>query len=308
MQYKWLVGLLLIGGVLVPVHEQIVGIQNDQDSYEVTEPQNHVQIPRPVNVARPPDSTAEPQELQQASLGAAHSDLKAKFDVHIRRAESGDAASMLIIAETIETCAPVGSYQDWDQYANQDDVAWSGQLDQFSPDELDVSKAWFNGLVAECSGINEHVPADGGFAKWMLDWYERAAAAGNLVARLRLLSFDSPSEEHRRSMALVLNDAMATSDDRVTSDFRLYEAAYMFSYRYPAEGSGSSDVVGETWGYLACLHRKECNVSEMRDSFDAQYSPAEVAAILEAAELFEHGSAKNVDFLSSSAFQPDEGN
>ncbi len=82
----------------------------------------------------------------------------------------------------------------------------------------------------------------------------------------------------------------------------------MFSYRYPAEGSGSSDVVGETWGYLACLHRKECNVSEMRDSFDAQYSPAEVAAILEAAELFEHGSAKNVDFLSSSAFQPDEGN
>lgn len=59
MQYKWLVGLLLIGGVLVPVHEQIVGIQNDQDSYEVTEPQNHVQIPRPVNVARPPDSTAE---------------------------------------------------------------------------------------------------------------------------------------------------------------------------------------------------------------------------------------------------------
>ena len=64
----------------------------------------------------------------------------------------------------------------------------------------------------------------------------------------------------------------------------------------------------ESWRYLACLHHKECSASETRDYFDTQYSPAEVAAILEAAELLEHGGTTKVDFLSSSAFEPDDEN
>ena len=68
---------------------------------------------------------------------------------------------MLIIAETIETCAPVRAVQDWNQYAHEDSPVGLRELEQFSPEELDVMKAWFDRLAAECRDINEHVPTGG---------------------------------------------------------------------------------------------------------------------------------------------------
>ncbi len=216
---------------------------------------------------------------------------------------------MLTIAEITETCGPVGRYENWNQR-----METPGQLAEwernFTPDELDVAKAWFDRLATECRGVNEHVPT-GQLAHLVLYWYEKAAAAGNPIAQLHMLYLNPPSEENRRSMAVLLNGAITgqtigTAQLAGSSDYRLYDLALGFFYKYPAKGPDSSDVVRETWGYLACLHNKECNASERRDYFDTQYSPADATAILEAAELLERGGTKNVDFLTTSAFEAHE--
>ncbi len=297
-------GSILIGGALLLVGAQIIRIENDQSaSDEARVPQPNVQIPKGAIVqhattATTPHLLAVPPNSDGVIT---HSDLKAKFDAHIRRAESGDAASMLTIAEVVEICAPIGPYKSWDQYV--DSPGQAAELERnFSPEELDVVKAWFDRRAAECLDINQRVPTagPGQFGRWVMYWYEKAAAAGNPTAQLFTISGNPPSEENRRSMAVLLKDAMASPD------YRLYEFAGMFFWKYPAQGSDSSDVVKETWFYLACLHRKECSASEMRDGFDTRYSPAEVAAILDAAELLEHGGTTKVDFLASSAFEAHE--
>lgn len=301
MRSVLLAGFLLIGAILL-VCVRAIRIDDPGASLPVGAPPPDAQIAKPVSV-QPAGSTAKPPKRARVPPSrdgsSTRSDLKAKFDAHIRRAENGDAASMLIIAEITWTCAPVGPYKSWNQYMDS-----PGRLTEweqnFSPEELDFSKAWFDRLATDCRDINTHVPTGGPgqFARWTLYWYQKAAAAGNPTAQLFLISGNPPSEENRRSMAVLLKDAMAAPD------YKSFELAAVFFWKYPAQGSDSSDVVRETWSYLACLHRKECIASEIRDSFDTQYSPAEVTAILDAAELLEHGGTTNVDFLSSSAFEP----
>src|SRR4030095_4883590 len=117
-------------------------------------------IAKPVS-AQPADSTSKASKRPWVSASpngsSTNSDLRAKFDAHILRAESGEAASMLTIAEITETCALVGPYKNWNQYV--DSPGQSAEVERnFSPEELDFEKAWFDRLATKCRDINTHVP------------------------------------------------------------------------------------------------------------------------------------------------------
>ncbi len=279
------------------LHDPVAKIEADTPANKSTAPRPApITSPRPAAAKEVSESPAyENESLPFRTSVFSVTNPRELFDTHIGQAERGDPDSMLMMAQVAETCSFTGRFKNWDEWVEATPIAKSGQV----PDDVqEILKATFDRLGGDCSYVNSHAPVDRdyGIGMWSADWYRKAAAAGNPIARLTMLWGAEASEENRRAMATLLEENIRSRD------YRLYYLAAYFFARYRPENDDAE--VSRSWWYLACLHDTQCDPAETHQQLDELYSPAMVDQIIEATTRFGKGEVPAGNFLSSSSFDP----
>jgi hypothetical protein len=290
------IALGCLGVLSLSLHDPVAKIEAEAPASKST-------VPRPAprtspqravlkGTSEPPAYERESHPLRTSVFSVANP--RELFDIHIGPAERGNPESMLTMAEVTQTCSFFGSLKTWNELVDLSPIVQSGQM----PTEMQEQfKELFDRLGGDCSYVNSHVPVRHEYGNWAADWYRKAAAAGNPIARLTMLwGVAEASEENRRAMATLLEENIRSRD------YRLYYLAAYFFGRYGPENDDAA--VARSWSYLACLHDTQCDAAEVRQQLDELYSPAMVDQIIEAATRFDQGEVPVGSFLSSSSFDP----
>lgn len=175
------------------------------------------------------------------------SSIRQTFDENILLANEGDARSMSAIADIVRSCRSVGSIKSSEEFLTTDWVQ-SGQTPEIFITSLLP-------LIEDCSYVNKHKPdVFSSYLTWSLDWYDRAADTGDVIAQLHVLERDEPSVENYEKHSALLTKAVQSGDYRA-----YYRAAFFFG-KYGKEDD-TRGVAVATWQYLACVHHQQCNES-----------------------------------------------
>ena len=208
------------------------------------------------------------------------SDIRTRYEANIGFARSGDANAMLEVADAIENCRDA---EGGDRVATA--LRENGSISQDEYDELAA-------LTIECQPIIGDVQAeskDNGQVQLPTaaqEWREKAAAAGNRIARLQMLVTGGMKMYEAASLADQLVDSL---DYRV-----LYAVSDLVG-----KTSEAGDIETEKWNYLACLHNPECSPQVVVDDMGIMgFSPAQVADVKSFAKTFQ--SINSYDYTMTS--------